>query len=255
MMNKDSIKRYYDTNVDQYSHSPLFPYAIRNQLLRIQKVRELLEIYEGETVLEVGTGPAIEAEMLLKEIDVNFIGVDLSQEMLYKANDRLKKLCSERKTRCIKVVQGDGEALPFPDSSFDGGICFGALHHTPNPERMIEELSRVVRPGRNVVILEPNRLDFMTLIQAVTKKIERGALRMSKQNLKDWAEEAKLSDIKIINYLYTPPAPQWLCDFYGAIDKFMSRVPFLNRFSINLILVGTKKSSGGISAIKRRNEK
>lgn len=240
-MRKEDVKRYYDTNVDQYSHCFLFPNATRSQLARIRKVKELLEIYDGETVIEVGTGAGIEAEMLLKEIDVNFIGVDLSGEMVHRANDRLEKLCNERKGKNIKIIQADGEALPFSDNSFDGVICFGALHHTPNPQRMLEELCRVAKPAKKIVVLEPNRLDFMTVFQALTKKIERGALEMSKRNLKDWAEEAKLGDIEIINYLYTPPAPQWLYSIYEVIDKFMSSIPLLNRFSINLILVGRKK--------------
>lgn len=78
--------------------------------MRIQKAKELLEIRDGERIIEVGVGPGVEAEMLLEEIDVNFIGVDLSEEMLGRANDRLKRFCDKRN---IKLVQGDGEALSF----------------------------------------------------------------------------------------------------------------------------------------------
>ena len=38
-------------------------------------------------------------------------------------------------------------SLPFPDRSFDFVVCSGVVHHTPDPERCIRELARVLRPG------------------------------------------------------------------------------------------------------------
>lgn len=45
------------------------------------------------------------------------------------------------------VRQGNAEALPYPDASFDHVNCQGVIHHTPSPRRCVEEFARVLRPG------------------------------------------------------------------------------------------------------------
>ena len=50
----------------------------------------------------------------------------------------------------MRVIQGDGTALPLPDQVFSGVICFTMLHHLPSPglqDRLFAEACRVLRPG------------------------------------------------------------------------------------------------------------
>jgi ubiquinone/menaquinone biosynthesis C-methylase UbiE len=50
----------------------------------------------------------------------------------------------------VRVIQGDGTALPLPDQTFSGVACFTMLHHLPSPElqdRLFAEAFRVLRPG------------------------------------------------------------------------------------------------------------
>jgi SAM-dependent methyltransferase len=51
------------------------------------------------------------------------------------------------------VVLGDACALPYPDGYFDAAVCVRVLHHFANPEPVLAELGRVVRPG-GVLVLE-----------------------------------------------------------------------------------------------------
>jgi SAM-dependent methyltransferase len=46
-----------------------------------------------------------------------------------------------------RQVVGDGEALPFATSSFDGAVCSNLLEHVPSTRAVLSELARVVRPG------------------------------------------------------------------------------------------------------------
>lgn len=57
----------------------------------------------------------------------------------------------------LPVINGAGEDLPFASASFDLAICWDVLEHVQNPERLIAELARVVRPGGRVLITAINR--------------------------------------------------------------------------------------------------
>ena len=57
----------------------------------------------------------------------------------------------------LPVINGVGEALPFADASFDLAICWDVLEHVQQPEQLISELARVVRPGGRVLITAINR--------------------------------------------------------------------------------------------------
>lgn len=45
----------------------------------------------------------------------------------------------------VKYVQGDGEAIEFPDNYFDWVVCWNVIDHTPHPDRMAREIHRVTR--------------------------------------------------------------------------------------------------------------
>jgi ubiquinone/menaquinone biosynthesis C-methylase UbiE len=50
----------------------------------------------------------------------------------------------------VRVVQGDGTALPFPSGSFTAALSFTMLHHVPSSaqqDALLAEVARVLRPG------------------------------------------------------------------------------------------------------------
>jgi SAM-dependent methyltransferase len=55
---------------------------------------------------------------------------------------------------------GDMRALPFEDGEFDAAISVQAIEHVPDPERVLAEARRVLRPGGSAVFVTPNRLTF-----------------------------------------------------------------------------------------------
>lgn len=64
-------------------------------------------------------------------------------------------------------VQADGQALPFPDGSFDAVCEFGMLHHVRQPERVIAEMLRVARKA--VFISDSNRFGQGRLLAKIGK--------------------------------------------------------------------------------------
>jgi ubiquinone/menaquinone biosynthesis C-methylase UbiE len=98
-------------------------------------------------VLEVGCGSgAMAAEVLRRFPDVRLTATDYDPSMVDVARRRLAPF-GER----AEVRQADATALPFPDASFDTALSFIMLHHVVRWEEALAELTRVLRPGGQVM--------------------------------------------------------------------------------------------------------
>jgi SAM-dependent methyltransferase len=56
--------------------------------------------------------------------------------------------------------EADMRSLPFPDASFASVVSMHSVEHVPDPERVLEEVVRVLEPGGVAVFATPNRLTF-----------------------------------------------------------------------------------------------
>lgn len=66
------------------------------------------------------------------------------------------------------AVRGDIGHLPFPNESFDMVISRSVIEHLEEPERVFREFFRVLRPGGTVVVITPNKYDYVSVIAALT---------------------------------------------------------------------------------------
>lgn len=100
-------------------------------------------------VLDIGCGNGIiDQKIILKNKDVKIIGVDVFK--------RIKT--------AIPVTIFDGKKLPFADNQFDCVLFIDVLHHTHNPEILIQEAQRVTK---KIIIIKDhyaqNKLNYYTL--------------------------------------------------------------------------------------------
>lgn len=91
----------------------------------------------GKIILNIGCGGGIEAEWATKK-GAKVIGLDLSIDFILAATERFR-----RNNLKAYFVQGNGEYLPFADSSFDIVFIYGTLHHIPQTDKVISEAARV----------------------------------------------------------------------------------------------------------------
>jgi SAM-dependent methyltransferase len=98
-------------------------------------------------VLDVACGAAHVAEQLAPHVR-QVVGVDLTGSLLELGAERLRRTSSSN----VLLQEGNANTLPFVDASFDLVVCRGSLHHFPHPERPVEEMARVCRPGGRVVV-------------------------------------------------------------------------------------------------------
>jgi phosphatidylethanolamine/phosphatidyl-N-methylethanolamine N-methyltransferase len=102
----------------------------------------------GGRILEVGVGTGIALPQYSK--NVSLCGVDISEQMLRKAQDRVTEYG-------LTNVEGlwvmDAERLDFPDNSFDVVVAQYVVTTAPNPEAVLTEFARVVKPGGEIILV------------------------------------------------------------------------------------------------------
>jgi SAM-dependent methyltransferase len=67
----------------------------------------------------------------------------------------------------VEVVRGDAIALPYPDASFDAAVCVRVLHHFADPEPVLAELGRVLRPGGVLILEYANKRNLKSIARRV----------------------------------------------------------------------------------------
>ncbi|HTU80042.1 MAG TPA: methyltransferase domain-containing protein [Solirubrobacteraceae bacterium] len=117
---------------------------------RIESVAELVAervgAREGIALLDVATGSGNVA-LAAAAAGARVTGLDLTPELLQAARERAGRAGLE-----VSFVEGDAEALPFADDSFDRVTsCFGVIF-APRQELAARELLRVTRPGGVIAV-------------------------------------------------------------------------------------------------------
>jgi SAM-dependent methyltransferase len=115
---------------------------------QIQVVAELLmealDLHSTERVLDVATGSG-NAALAAARRGTDVIGVDYVPALLERARLRTRAEGLE-----ATFVEGDAEALPFENGSFDVVSSVFGVMFAPNQERTAAELVRVTRPGGRI---------------------------------------------------------------------------------------------------------
>lgn len=99
-------------------------------------------------VLEVGVGTGLSLPDYKPQLEI--VGIDLSHDMLEKARERVER---EGLSNVTGLYEMDAGNLEFPDNSFDTVVAMYVITVVPDPERVMRELARVVKPGGQVLLV------------------------------------------------------------------------------------------------------
>jgi ubiquinone/menaquinone biosynthesis C-methylase UbiE len=112
------------------------------------RYRWAAEQVEGMNVLDAGCGVGWGTALLAGRARAA-TGLDIAAIALAEAERRHGSQASFR--------QGDLYRLPFPRDHFDAVVSFEAIEHVEEPERALDEMRRVLRPGGLLLVSSPNR--------------------------------------------------------------------------------------------------
>lgn len=125
-------------------------------------IRSVEPHIKGPSVLEVSFGNGYLMSRYASDSELSVSGLDYNEKMVEIARRRLIKNHEN-----ADLVQGNVEALPFPDESFDTVINTMALTGYPNATKALSEIYRVLKVGGVLLLVDfdyprdRNRWGFM----------------------------------------------------------------------------------------------
>ena len=162
----DRIREIFDKNAAKYDKSISF-----FERLLFGGGREWVCAQAQGEVLEIAVGTGRNLPFYPRGVRIK--GIELSPEMLRIARERASSL-----EISAELSEGDAQALPFPDRSFDTVVCTLALCSIPDDRKAISEARRVLRPGGKLLLLEhvrsPSRIvrGIQHLLDMITVRLE-----------------------------------------------------------------------------------
>jgi len=107
---------------------------------------ELSALADGAAVLDLPCGGGVVLRDVPPELELRYVAADISPAMLERTREEAAKL-----EVAITTTEADVQALHFADAEFDLVFSFTSLHCFPDPQKAIQELARVTRPGGRFV--------------------------------------------------------------------------------------------------------
>ncbi len=174
---------------------------------------ERLAIKPGFKVLDMGCGSGRHTCAVSRFEKVGVIGSDINFEEVSEAKNRLiyQESLGEHGGGIWGGVVSDICCLPFEDNFFDLVICSEVLEHIDNHYKAASELTRVLKPGKNLVVSVP-RYFPERICWALSKeyhKANNGHIRIyKKRRLIALLEDAGVSTWAI-HFAHSLHSPYW----------------------------------------------
>jgi SAM-dependent methyltransferase len=109
----------------------------------------------GGRVLDAGCGGGGMPLSFAEEADY-VVGIDLVKRF----GQAGVTLADQRSTRNLRFLQADGQALPFPDATFDWVFSHAVIEHVKDAPRYLREAARVLKPGGSMYLSTAPYLSF-----------------------------------------------------------------------------------------------
>lgn len=210
---------FYDDLGDGWYQENAHPIALlrAENALRIPWIAK--SVAPSSSILDIGCGAGFLTNFLAKE-GHRVAGVDLSEKSLEVAK-------RHDETKSVHYQTANAYSLPFSNNSFDAVCAMDVLEHVDNPERLIEEASRVLKPRGHFFFHTFNRnlLSYFLIIKGVDWCVPNAPKNMHvyKLFIKPIELEEMCEKFRLRVYCFLGLRPKFLKPLWKMV--FQKRVP------------------------------
>lgn len=160
----------------------------REEEERLTLLVRSLKLKDGDVVADIGAGSGVISLLMAEQVlpSGTIMAVDVQDEML----DRLKQRATKAGYTNIKTIKGSQKSPNLKPESIDLALMVDVYHEFEFPYEMMQALSKAMKPGGRVVLVEYRKEDPTVPIKLVHKMTEAQAKKEVEQpelNLK-WTE-------------------------------------------------------------------
>lgn len=244
-------RRYFDQwasrEDDSYSDFAEQPFQRAHRDLIFGTWRPMLAA--GSTVLDVGCGDGVSSFDIAAE-GIEVVAFDISREQIARAIRRAESAGR----RNLTFFVADADTIPVADEAVDCLLCFGTLHHLPDPARTLSEAARVLKPGGLYLGIENNKtplrpaFDLLMRLNPLWTEEAGEEAQMGMEELESWTAGIGLR-LWLRPNVFVPPH---LCNRLGVerarrllrrSDAIMGSVPALRRWGGLIEIVGRRQAA------------
>jgi ubiquinone/menaquinone biosynthesis C-methylase UbiE len=131
---------------DELAAAQMRRYDEGHRGVKVTEVRKQLTSIRGKLLLDLGCGPGVFSN-LCSELGASVVGMDFSEAML--------SIARQRYGSGFSMIQSDAKLLPFRDKVFDMVIALDVIEHLYEPEAVLGEVQRVIKPHVIILVTTP----------------------------------------------------------------------------------------------------
>lgn len=176
MNNVERVKKYYDTRESRIGYMLFLrgakhfgfydkgdlPLGFQKALRKMErKIGVALNLNRGDKVLDAGCGMGIVSQNLARWYGYNITGIDLLDFNLAEAKRRANK--PQNNDLELKYLEMDYHSLEFADKAFRGVYTTETFVHASDPQKVLNEFYRVLKPKGRLVQLEYSHDPYETM--------------------------------------------------------------------------------------------
>ena len=186
-------------------------------LINLAVLLQGLRLTPGQAVLDFGAGTGW-LSRYLTQLGCRAILVDVSATALRIAEETYRQIPVIGDRPAPMYLHFDGRRIELPDESVDRIVCFDAFHHAPNPEEILREFGRILRPGGIASFAEPGPTHSQTA-QSQFEMRTYGVLEndIDLPHLWKTAQEAGFTDLRVAAF-NIPPFQVSLAAFQDLLE-------------------------------------